>query len=246
MQKTILLFCLLVFPPIEIWAESNPFPEKHPLVTENYYVENYNRMMHGFNQWLFSWITPSANSNETISNLIPGPVKTVGANFFSNLINEPLTIAASLLEGDHANALNSSTRFLLNTTLGLGGLLDIAGQFGYQEKHRDLGLAMCKYGIPAGPPIIIPLVGPRTIRDGSADVVLVNAIYLTLLASIFGTSANVGMIVSIILMETIGDLAIVRQIDAPEINEMSESYEKVRDRYLHDRAKKCQNALQKP
>jgi len=244
MSKRIFFFGVAFFFMIHALAT----PANAPLINndstyiENYYLEAYNRMMHGFNQWLFSWLTPESNQEESIGTMIPKPIKVIGINFFSNLINEPITIAASLLEGDKKNAFNSSARFTLNTILGFGGLFDVAGYFGYKPDYRDLGLAMCKYGIPAGPPIVIPLVGPRTIRDGSADVVLVNAVYLTLLASIFGTTANIGMIVSIILMETIGDLAIVRQIDAPEMHQMSEPYEIVRDRYLLSRENKCRNA----
>lgn len=208
---------------------------------ENHYLERYNRMMHSFNQWLFSWLTPSNNTTESISAMIPRPVKAGTANFMSNLINEPLTIAASLLEGDQANALNSAARFIVNTTVGFGGIFDVAHRLGYPSDYRDLGLAMCKYGVPAGPHVIVPLVGPRTLRDGTADVVLVNVLYLTLLATIFGTSPNVGVIVGVILMETIGDLAIVRQIDSPEMDEMNDSYEVVRDRYLLAREIKCQD-----
>jgi phospholipid-binding lipoprotein MlaA len=212
-----------------------------PPYAENFLLEKYNRMMHGFNQWLFSWFSPEENAADPLTSLIPGPVKDGTVNFMSNLVNEPLTIAASLLEGDEANARNSATRFVVNTTLGLGGLIDVAKRLGYTSQHRDLGLAMCKYGVPAGPHIVVPLVGPRTLRDGTADVVLVNAMYLTLLATIFGTSPNVGMVIGIILMETIGDLAIVRQIDSPSMDEMNEPYENIRDRYLLAREAKCRD-----
>jgi len=208
---------------------------------ENYYLDMYNRMMHDFNQSLFSWLSPTHGASEVISTMIPGTIKVGVANFLSNLINEPLTIAASLLEGDRVNALHSTTRLIVNTILGLGGLFDIADYLGYPSDYRDLGLAMCKYEVPAGPHIVVPLVGPRTLRDGIADVVLVNVVYLTLLASIFGASPNVGVITGIILMETIGDLAIVRQIDSPEINEMGNSYEIVRDRYLRSRETRCRD-----
>ncbi|CAK0774531.1 phospholipid-binding lipoprotein MlaA [Gammaproteobacteria bacterium] len=208
---------------------------------ENYYLEMYNRMMHSFNQSIFSWLAPAHSTTESIATMIPDTVKVGAANFLSNLINEPLIIAASLLEGDHVNARNSATRFVINTSVGLGGILDIAGRLGYSPDYRDLGLAMCKYEVPAGPHIVVPLVGPRTLRDGTADVVLVNVLYLTLLTSIFGASPNVGVITGIILMETIGDLAIVRQIDSPPMDEMNNSYEVIRDRYLHLREARCRD-----
>ncbi|CAK0769251.1 phospholipid-binding lipoprotein MlaA [Gammaproteobacteria bacterium] len=206
---------------------------------ENNYLEMYNRTMHGFNQWLFSWFAPVGKTTDTIFSMIPTSIKAGSANFISNLINEPLTIVASLLGGDQYNVLNSAIRFIMNTIIGFGGIFDVANHFGYPPDYRDLGLAMCKYGVPAGPHIIVPLVGPRTLRDGTSDVVLVNALYLTVLATFFGTSLNTRVIIGIILMETIGDLALVRQMDSLEINEMNDPYEIVRDRYLRSREIKC-------
>jgi len=207
--------------------------------SENKYLESYNRIIHSFNQWLFSLFISHDNVKENINNIIPNSIKTATTNFMSNLINEPLTIAASIVSGDKVNALSSTTRFIINTTVGFGGFIDIANYIGYSPNYRDLGLAMCKYGVPPGPHIVVPLVGPRTLRDGAADVFLVNALYLTLLASLFGTSFNTGVIIGVILMETIGDLVLVRQIDSPEINEMNLSYEMVRDNYLNLRESKC-------
>lgn len=253
MKKKIKLLCAIItitnlFVIQNIYAVSTNqfvFSAQTKITSHNYkennYLEMYNRMMHDFNQWLFSWYASVNNTSDTVSTMIPNSIKGGSANFMSNLINEPLTIAASLLGGDQSNALNSATRFIVNTTVGFGGIFDIANHLGYPPDYRDLGLAMCKYGIPAGPHIIVPLVGPRTLRDGTADVVLVNVLYLTLLATFFGTSFNAGVIVSIILMETIGDLALVRQIDSPTISEMNNSYETVRDQYLRSREEKCQN-----
>lgn len=224
-------------PPVTV----TPMTESPLANGENYYLEMYNRMIHGFNQWLFSWLTISNDTTDTLSAIIPEPLKTGTTNFMSNLINEPLTIVASLLEGDKSNALKSATRFIINTTVGFGGVVDAASHLGYSSDYRDLGLAMCKYGIPPGPHIVVPLVGPRTLRDGTADVVLINVLYLSLIASVFGASPNMSVLIGIIFMETIGDLALLRQIDSPDANDMNKSYEVIRDHYLSSRKLKCRD-----
>ncbi len=242
-SSLVLASYLLVIP-----AHAIPPPPPTPppdSYSENYFLDKYNRMMYRFNEWLFSWINPGENKNEThrgIADHIPAPIKTGTANFLTNLINEPLTIAASLLEGDQDNAFRSTTRLLVNTTIGIGGIFDVAGYFGYTGDYRDLGLAMCRYGIPAGPHVVVPLVGPRTLRDGMADVVLVNVLYLSVLAAIFGSTSSPAFITSVVLMETVGDLSIIRQIDSPEVSEMGDGYEKIRDRYLQMRDFRCRSA----
>lgn len=96
---------------------------------------------------------------------VPQPIQTGVANFFSNA-KYPVTLANNLLQGKPIAAANDLARILLNTTLGLGGLLDPATRAGLERHDEDFGQTLGRWGIPAGPYVIVPFLGPYTVRDG--------------------------------------------------------------------------------
>lgn len=87
-------------------------------------------------------------------------------NFFANL-HEPVTVVASALEGRFADAGTAAARFGINTTLGVGGLFDPAARFGLTVEKRNLEQALCLSGLPAGPYLVLPILGPATVRDAA-------------------------------------------------------------------------------
>ncbi|MDH4022611.1 MAG: VacJ family lipoprotein [Gammaproteobacteria bacterium] len=91
-------------------------------------------------------------------------------NAFSNL-RYPITIVNALLQGKFAQAGHDSGRFLLNSTVGLGGFLDPATRIGLGENDEDFDQTMAVWGLAQGPYLVIPLLGPRTTRHAFSELV---------------------------------------------------------------------------
>lgn len=95
----------------------------------------------------------------------PQPVQRGVHNFFDNL-DYPVTIVNDLLQGQVKPFFSDIARLVLNTTIGIGGLFDPASSAGLEKNNRDFGQTMGKWGVPAGPYIVVPILGPYTVRDG--------------------------------------------------------------------------------
>jgi phospholipid-binding lipoprotein MlaA len=90
-------------------------------------------------------------------------------NFFANL-EYPITVVNQFLQGKVVLGLKDSGRFLLNTTLGLGGLFDVATPAGLQANDEDLGQTLAVWGVGSGPFLTLPLFGPSSLRDAPSRV----------------------------------------------------------------------------
>lgn len=97
-------------------------------------------------------------------------VQEIVRNFFNNL-KYPQHVVSDTLRFEFAELWNHSVRFTLNSTLGLLGLFDVAKEFGYEKvSNPDMGLAFQELGIPAGPYIVLPFLGPSNARDAIGSV----------------------------------------------------------------------------
>jgi phospholipid-binding lipoprotein MlaA len=96
--------------------------------------------------------------------ITPNFVRRGISNFFANL-RIPLTIVNNLLQGKGHDALSDTARLVMNSTLGIGGLFDPATSAGLEQHAEDFGQTLAKWGVPAGPYVMIPILGPRTLRD---------------------------------------------------------------------------------
>lgn len=94
----------------------------------------------------------------------PQPVQTGVGNFFSNL-GEIRTTLNSLLQGKPGNAGRSTSRFLINSTVGIAGLWDVATPMGVSAEREDFGQTLGVWGVGEGPYLVLPLLGPSTARD---------------------------------------------------------------------------------
>lgn len=94
----------------------------------------------------------------------PSWFQTGVGNFYNNL-TYPGTAVNDLLQGKLVAAGQDTLRFLINTTLGWGGVIDVASGAGLPQHQEDLGQTLGKWGVPAGPFLMIPLLGPSTMRD---------------------------------------------------------------------------------
>jgi phospholipid-binding lipoprotein MlaA len=101
---------------------------------------------------------------------LPSPVRTGISNFFENL-RTPTVMVNDVLQGKLKAAANDLARFLLNTTIGVGGLLDPATQAGLDLNNEDFGQTLGHWGVHPGPFVEIPLLGPSDVRDGTGRVV---------------------------------------------------------------------------
>ncbi len=99
--------------------------------------------------------------------VLPSPVRTGITNFFSNLQDAWSAVNSALqLKGEAAG--NSLVRFGVNTVFGLGGVLDIASEMRIERHTEDFGQTLGHWGVGAGPYLVLPLLGPSTVRDTAA------------------------------------------------------------------------------
>ena len=129
--------------------------------------ESINRPIHKFNMAVDATILkPPARAYKAI---VPGPIKKGIDNFYRNLHMLP-SVANDLLQAQWKHSIRDSWRFLINSTLGLGGTLDVATGMGLPEHYNDLGLTFAKWGDTKSPYVVIPLLGPSTVRDGFGEL----------------------------------------------------------------------------
>lgn len=101
---------------------------------------------------------------------IPGTVRTGVNNFFSNL-GEIVTVINDLLQFKFDKAMTDAGRFAINTTFGIGGLIDWASQDGIEERQEDFGQTLAYWGWKDSAYLVLPLLGPSTLRDTGGLVV---------------------------------------------------------------------------
>jgi phospholipid-binding lipoprotein MlaA len=130
--------------------------------------ESWNRGVYKFNDKLdHAVLKPVA---KTYVKVVPQPLRTGVNNFFANL-NTPTVMINDALQGKFLAAGSDLGRFLLNSTVGLGGLLDPATAAGLDKNDEDFGQTLGKWGVHPGPFVEIPLLGPSDLRDAPARVV---------------------------------------------------------------------------
>ena len=130
-------------------------------------LEPVNRMVFGFNDGLDRFfIRPVA---VVYAHTVPSAVRLSVSNFFSNL-QLPATIANDLLQGRFTQGRLDFERLVINSTLGVAGLFDVAGAVGRPRHEEDYGQTLARWRLPAGPYLVLPLLGPSNVRDAVALV----------------------------------------------------------------------------
>jgi len=124
--------------------------------------EGWNRRVFTFNERVDRAVLKPVS--EAYVKVVPSTMRRGVSNFFDNLtyIN---VIANALLQGKPAQAYADTGRFIINTTLGMGGLLDIATPAGVPRNDEDFGQTLGVWGVGEGPYLVLPLLGPSTFRD---------------------------------------------------------------------------------
>lgn len=142
-------------------------------------LEAVNRRVHAANAAMQAHLLGPA-ADLYLSATSPGFRRGVG-NVLGTL-GEPMTAVNALAAWDLDAAANAAARFGINATLGWGGLRDRAAELGWAPRPVNLGDALCRWGVPAGPYLVLPVLGPSTLRDGVARAATGAA-----LAGVFGT-----------------------------------------------------------
>lgn len=128
-------------------------------------LEGYNRAMFKFNDTVDrAALKPVATAYK---NIFPSFVQTGVYNFFGNM-GDVWTAVNNLLQGKVADGAQDIMRVAVNTTFGLGGLIDIGSQAGMEKHVQDFGVTLGVWGMPAGPYVVLPFMGPSTLRDTAA------------------------------------------------------------------------------
>ena len=131
-------------------------------------LESMNRAVFSFNEKLDEVVLePVARGYQQF---VPSPVRMVVGNFFSNL-DDVVIAANSLLQLKFMDAMASTTRIVINTTFGMLGAIDLASDISQvsdidiSKRNEDFGQTLGFYGIGSGPYIVLPILGPSTVRD---------------------------------------------------------------------------------
>ena len=148
-QRFLYFSVALVLFSLNILATQDPF-------------EDLNRKIWAFNESLDdNFAKPTA---EIYTNITPDFIEIGITNFFRN-INELDNTANQLLQGKPMDAMNDFTRFIINTSVGLLGFIDVASKMGLERHDEDFGQTLGFWGVSKGPFLMIPLFGPSTPRS---------------------------------------------------------------------------------
>jgi len=135
--------------------------------TPNDPFEDFNRSVFSFNEAVdVAVLKPVATGYEKV---VPQFVRTGVDNFFANL-NDAWSAVNLVLQAKPLPGLETGMRFVFNSTFGIGGLIDIAGDVGMERRNEDFGQTLGRWGVGPGPYLVLPILGPSTVRDSASLV----------------------------------------------------------------------------
>ncbi|VAW96847.1 Outer-membrane-phospholipid-binding lipoprotein MlaA [hydrothermal vent metagenome] len=153
--KSLLLTITIAITTASCASVNGPSPEHDPF-------ESYNRAMFSFNDAVDRAVLKPVAA--AYKGYVPSPIRTGVSNFFSNL-GDILVVINDLLQGKFSQARDDTIRVIYNTFFGLFGLIDVATYMGLPKHHEDFGQTLAVWGVSDGPYLVLPLLGPSTIRD---------------------------------------------------------------------------------
>ena len=131
-------------------------------VAERDPYEKINRKLYSVNRTLDRYaLKPVAQGYRAV---VPEAGRRGVSNFFANL-HEPIYAINAVLQGKFKSAFHALGRFVINTTIGVGGIADNATKLGVPAQPHDFGQTLAVYGVKAGPYVMLPVIGPNTVRD---------------------------------------------------------------------------------
>ncbi len=188
-------------------------------------IEGFNRAMFSLNEGVDKVvIKPVAQGYDAV---LPQPVQTGVVNVFSNVADVPIALN-NLLQGKPGQALSDGGRFLINSTLGLLGIFDVASQMGLEKHDEDFGQTFGRWGIGDGAYVVLPFFGPRTVRDSVGFVVDIYADPLTHIENVPARN-------SLIALRIVSARAELLKVDKIVEEAALDKYSYIRDAYLQHR-----------
>ena len=202
--------------------------------------EKVNRGIFAFNQGLDKVIfKPLATGYRKL----PQPVRSGASNALGNLGNV-VTIPNNILQGQIKDAGVNTLRFVINTTLGIGGLFDVASYYGLEKREKeDYGQTLGTWGVGEGCYFVLPVLGPTTVRDSSGSVANImggDAWYNVTIANDTQYFNEADYYLSRVMSGVDFRAKNLESFDSLERTSL-DLYSSVRSLYLQDRRKKIQN-----
>jgi len=199
--------------------------------------EGMNRSFYKFNDVLDKNILrPVAKGYDKV---IPQPIDQGIDNVLSNL-GEPVVVFNDVLQGKWKQVVSDTTRFILNSSFGLLGIFDVAEKTGLKKHQEDFGQTLGYWGINNGPYLVIPFLGPSTVRDASGR--LVDAIPNTAFLNEIGID-TVEERVGLIALSIINARQALLGIDELVETSGADPYIFVRESYLQRRSAQVNDTL---
>ena len=213
-------------------------------------LESVNRKIFAFNEGVDQYVLdPAATAWDFV---VPEFAQTGLDNFFTHL-NMPIVLAHDILQGKPIAAFEDLARITHNTVFGFGGFYDIATHLGIPENDEDFGQTLGYYGMPPGPYIVAPLLGPFTVRDGAGeivDTVAAGYLYSPVWTSARTLNLNQAELWGVSIGRTGLELLNLRSIFDEELEESRKDafdyYVFVRNAYLQSRAAKVADQSDTP
>ncbi len=153
--KSLLLTLTVSITTISCASVNGPSPDHDPF-------ESYNRAMFAFNDTIDENVLKPVAA--AYKDYMPTPVQSGVSNFFSNL-GDILVVLNDLLQGKFAQATSDTFRFVVNSTVGLFGLFDVATHLDLPKHNEDFGQTLGAWGVSDGPYLVLPFLGASSLRD---------------------------------------------------------------------------------
>lgn len=170
------ILCLALAAPPALAEMVSPRPQAAPVTTaQPQGPSEFHDPMEGFNRRIFAFnlsldraiLQPTARGYRWI---VPKAGRRSVTNFINNL-DSPVVLANDLLQGEFSRGFTTTSRFVLNSTFGIGGLFDVARGEGLERHTEDFGQTLAVWGVGSGPYLMIPALGPSDPRDAFGMVV---------------------------------------------------------------------------
>src|SRR5882672_6397553 len=194
-------------------------------------LEPLNRVVFSFNDTADkAVIKPVARAYRAV---LPGIVRTGVSNFFSNL--EDVWISVNdVLQGKFQQGVEDFTRVLFNSTFGIAGVFDFASDVGLQKHNEDFGQTLGWWGVGSGPYLVLPILGPSTVRDGFGFLVDTQADLVWRVENVPARNTTVGVRVVARRAELLDATSVIEQAALDKYSFVREAWLQRRRNLVHD------------
>lgn len=196
-----------------------------PRPTANDPYESFNRSMFRVHEAVDTVVKPAAKVYDAH---VPLPARAGLGNMFSN-VGDLWVSANNLMQAKPADSGSDLTRFIINSTLGIFGLFDVATEMGFEKHEEDLGQTLATWGVGSGGYLFFPIIGPRTLRDGGSWVVDIQA------DPLFSNIPDMAVRNSLVAAKAIHTRAGLLPTDAILEEATDDPYSYIREAYLQRR-----------